>query len=161
MAKRASTGKAVEKDALHLVKLCVGADSPKDLAAWQEARALERAARGLDPRPRHTTRMRPTREAELLDGGSLYWVFRGVIRARQTLAAIEPIDCDDGLRRYDLVLEPTLIPTEAHPRRPFQGWRYLTGGDAPNDLISNRIHGAGPQDLPARLAATVAEYGVV
>ncbi len=160
MTKRDGQSKAngPETGRLHLVKLCVGADTPADLAAWQRARAVERTARGLDPRPRHTTRMRPTREAELLAGGSLYWVFRGVIRARQRLAAIEPADGPDGVRRYDLTLEPALIATAPQPRRPFQGWRYLSDDDAPADLFAPN---AGPAELPARLAATVAEYGVL
>ncbi|MEO1328508.1 MAG: DUF1489 domain-containing protein [Pseudomonadota bacterium] len=163
MSKRANLGKPVGRaeaaEGLNLVKLCVGAETPRDLAAWQTARAAERAARGVDPRPRHTTRMRPTREAELLAGGSLYWVFRGVIRARQVLAAIEPVDGPDGIRRYDLVLEPKLIATEPHPRRAFQGWRYLTAEDAPRDLL--RGYDGPVIDLPDRLAATVAEYGVL
>jgi hypothetical protein len=31
------------------------------------------------------------------------------------------------------VLDPALVPTRAHPRRAFQGWRYLEAADAPQD----------------------------
>ena len=68
---------------LNLIKLCVGADTPEDLRVWREARAK------AGHRPIVHTRNTPKRAAELLDGGSLYWVFRGVILIRQRIAAIE------------------------------------------------------------------------
>lgn len=145
---------------LNLVKLCVGADEPSDLAAWQAARAADRAQRGLDPKPRHTTRQFPRRAAELLAGGSLYWVFRGLIRARQPLIAIDPVTGDDGIRRYDLVLDPAIMLTEPAPRRPFQGWRYLTGADAPRDL-SAFGDDAAADPLPSELRDALARYGVI
>lgn len=144
---------------LHLVKLCVGAEEVEDLIAWQAARAQERARCGLDPRPRHTTRMYPRRAEELLAGGSLYWVFRGVIRARQALAAIEPVEGDDGVTRHDLVLSPQVVMTEPSPRRPFQGWRYLTEKDAPADLTQRSFEQEAA--LPLTLREAVAEYGVL
>lgn len=144
---------------LHLVKLCVGADEVADLGAWQKARSAERRAEGLDPRPRHVTRMPPRRADELLAGGSLFWVFRGVIRARQRLLAIDPIICDDGLTRYELVLDAKLTPTEPVSRRPFQGWRYLSPADAPADLDLGMAKKAA--GLPLALREAVAEYGVV
>lgn len=145
---------------LNLVKLCVGADEPSDLAAWQASRAAERARRGADPAPRHTTRQFPRRAEELLAGGSLYWVFRGLIRARQSLRAIDPVTGEDGIRRYDLVLDPQIMLTEPAPRRPFQGWRYLTAADAPRDL---RPYGddAAADPLPSALRDALARYGVV
>ena len=86
--------------ALNLVKLCVGAEGVADLAAWRAQRAAERRAAGLPPRVAHQTRQTPKRFEELLDGGSLYWVFKGRILARQRLIAIEPVS--DG-RGVDLV----------------------------------------------------------
>ena len=144
---------------LHLVKLCVGAEEVDDLITWQTARAIERTKRGLDPRPRHTTRMYPRRADELLAGGSLYWVFRGVIRARQALVAIEPVEGEDGVTRHDLVLSPKVILTEPSPRRPFQGWRYLAPKDAPADLAQRREDEDAA--LPLSLREAVADYGVL
>ena len=140
---------------LNLVKLCVGAESPSDLEAWLVARE---AAGGPGWRPRHTTRMQPKLASELLEGGSLYWVFRGAIRARQRLTAIEPVEGEDGVQRCDLVLDRKLTLTSAQPRRPFQGWRYLTGADAPADLREGATQGEG---VSPELAEALDRFGVV
>lgn len=144
--------------ALNLVKLCVGAGAPSDLAAWHRSRA---AAHGAGWTPRHTTRMQPKRADELLDGGSLYWVFKGLILARQRLLAIEPSRGADGVQRHDLVLEGRLILTRPQPRRPFQGWRYLPGAEAPADA-SSRGEGSEIEDaLPADLEQALDALGVL
>src|SRR5690606_5532447 len=64
---------------VHLLKLCVGADCVEDLVEWQAKRMEQARAEGKPPLPVHVTRMWPKREAELLDGGSLYWVFKGLV----------------------------------------------------------------------------------
>lgn len=135
---------------VNLVKLCVGADGPEDLADWQQMRFGGRPAQ-------HVTRMWPKREAELLAGGSIYWVFKGVMLARQRLVGLEERIGDDGIRRCALLLDPALIRTAAVPRRPFQGWRYLDPGDAPPDLAAERDH---DDALPPALAAELAEMGL-
>lgn len=143
---------------LHLIKLCVGTDSIEDLREWQSARAAERRARGEDPRPRHVTRMWPRRADELLAGGSLYWVIRGVVRVRQRIAALQRVTGEDGIGRCAIVLEPALIPTVPRPRGAFQGWRYLAAADAPPDI------GAAPGDepgLPPGLREALARFGVL
>ncbi|MGO9757567.1 MAG: DUF1489 family protein, partial [Roseiarcus sp.] len=75
---------------LHLIKLCVGAESIEDLEQWIAQRVAERKRRGEPALSLHVTRMTPKRGAELLDGGSLYWVIRGQLSARQRLERIEP-----------------------------------------------------------------------
>ncbi|MEM9724308.1 MAG: DUF1489 domain-containing protein [Pseudomonadota bacterium] len=142
--------------ALHLVKLCVGADGPGDLIAWHKARAARHGPRWT---PRHTTRAKPKRAAEVLAGGSLYWVFRGEIRARQRLLAVEPVTGADGVIRHDLVLEPKLVLTVAQARRPFQGWRYLAAADAPADLKRRAAEG-GEAELPEDLERALNMLGV-
>lgn len=138
---------------VNLVKLCVGAERVEDLLAWQgQARA-----RGPDGRPRHVTRMWPKRADEILAGGSLYWVFKGVILARQRILRLEEVIGADGIGRCGIVLDPMLVRTEAMSRRPFQGWRYLAAADAPRDLPRGR---ARENDLPPRLMAALAEIGV-
>lgn len=139
---------------LHLVKLCVGADSIEDLADWQAARIAERAGAGLDPRPRHVTRMWPRRQDALLAGGSLYWVIRGLILVRQRIVRLDPVTGEDGIARCALVLDPGLVRVEARPRAAFQGWRYLAAADAPADLDGGTADNPGlPQDMQAALAA--------
>lgn len=145
---------------LHLVKLCVGADSLADLAAWQASRAAQ-ARPGRDPRPVHVTRMWPRRASELLDGGSLYWVVRGAICVRQRIAELLETRGEDGIRRCAIVLDPGLVRVEARVRKPFQGWRYLEGRDAPRDLGGGTGPGSDDEDLPADLCAALAEFGLL
>lgn len=138
---------------VNLVKLCVGADSVDDLVDWQESAR----AKGPDGLPRHVTRMWPRREAELLSGGSLYWVFRGTILARQRVVRLDEVTGSDGISRCALVLDPQVHRTEPVPRRPFQGWRYLDPADSPRDLARAR-----PADdrLPMELELALSEIGV-
>ena len=139
---------------LHLQKLSVGTESVEGLAAWQ---ALGRS-RTSDGFPRHVTRMWPKREAELLDGGSIYWVIRGVVLARQRLIRLDEHVGQDGIRRCAIVYDPELVRVAATPRRAFQGWRYLKSEDAPPDLTMQK---AGEEALPADLSAKLAEIGVL
>ncbi len=118
---------------VHLIKLCVGASSLNDLAGWQAQRLDEKRRAGLKPELLHITRMTPKRAEEVLDGGSLYWVMKGFVTARQTLLELRPIE-RDGVPHCALVYDPTLITVEPRPRRPFQGWRYLNAEDAPRDM---------------------------
>lgn len=143
---------------LHLIKLCVGADSAEDLRAWQAERIAERAARGEDPRPVHVTRMWPKRAAEIAGSGSLYWVIRGMVLVRQKIAALEERTGEDGIRRCAIVLEPPLVAVEPRPKGPFQGWRYLAAKDAPRDLASGT--GAAPGEMPESLRRALADLGV-
>jgi hypothetical protein len=71
--------------ALSLIKLCVGCDSVEDLEEWIAFRLEERRRAGEPVEQWHTTRMVPTRAAELTDGGSLYWVIKGSVQCRQRL----------------------------------------------------------------------------
>lgn len=138
---------------INLVKLCVGAERVEDLIDWQNSAR----AKGPDGRPRHVTRMWPKRGAEILAGGSLYWVFKGVILARQRIVALDEVLGQDGISRCALVLDDTVVRTEAQPRRPFQGWRYLAAADAPADL---RARAAQDDALPPQLETALAEIGV-
>lgn len=119
---------------LHLIKLSVGAESVKDLKGWIAERVRQAKQKGLPARHIHITRMTPKREEELLDGGSIYWVIKGEIAAREKLLAIEPFRDKDGIGRCRLVMQPKLIPVSPRPMRPFQGWRYLDAKSAPPDL---------------------------
>ena len=118
---------------LHILKLCVGCDSVKDLEGWikQKLKALKKGARREHI---HTTRMVPKRAEEVLDGGSLYWVIRGQIMCREKIAAVRPFVDREGVGRCRLVLVPKVILVEPRPFRAFQGWRYLDPKDAPRDL---------------------------
>lgn len=144
---------------LHLVKLCVGAVSIDDLAEWQAGR-LEEARRGSgDARLFHTTFQTPKRQDELLAGGSLYWVIKGQIQVRQRLVGFAEGNKDDGSPCCLLLLDPKLVPVRPVPRRAFQGWRYLTGEDAPPDLAG--AGGRGLAAMPEQLRRELAELGLI
>jgi hypothetical protein len=138
---------------VHILKLCVGADAVEDLIDWQRTRA----AQGPDGQPRHVTRMWPRRAAEVLNGGSLYWVFKGLVLARQRILRFDEVTRADGILRCGLVLDPLIVRTEPQPRRPFQGWRYLKPEDAPRDLPPAR---KGDDPLPPDLSAALADLGL-
>ena len=141
---------------LHLIKLCVGADSIEDLADWQKGRLKELRRKGKKPELMHVTRMTPKRRDELLDGGSLYWVIKGYIAVRQQLIDLRPVT-KNGKPHCGLVYDSKLIATSRRFCRPFQGWRYLDPSDAPIDL--NEIKGA--KNLPEKLKAELAELGLL
>jgi hypothetical protein len=101
----------------------------------------------------------PKRAAELLDGGSLYWVIKGVVQGRQVIADIRPFKDDQGIGRCHLVLEPELIATRPQPRRAFQGWRYLQGSDAPDDLDGSQ--GEISPDMPAEMRKELVDLGLL
>lgn len=140
---------------LNLVKLCVGAASVEDLANWQQARVAD--LRRSNPRAHifHTTFQTPKRVAELLDGGSLYWVIKGVIQVRQRLVGIGEGVKDNGAPCCILELDDALVPVRPTPRRAFQGWRYLAEDEAPSDLGSGDARGLEtlPDEMRRELAA--------
>ena len=128
--------------ALHLIKLCVGVSEVGELADWAKQR-----------RPIVHTRQTPKRAAEILEGGSLYWVIKGQVLVRQAILAIDTIE-EGPASRCEILLEQKPYRTAPQPRRAFQGWRYLTATDAPVDLSND----AG-EDLPAELAVALRSLG--
>lgn len=144
--------------ALNLLKLCVGSDSVEDLEEWIAFRLDERRRAGEPVEQWHTTRMVPTRSAEIIDGGSLYWVIKGSVQCRQRITDIRPFTDSQGIGRCHLVLYPQVVRTEWQPRRAFQGWRYLKPADAPRDLGKGR---AGLVAMPPKLRQELAELGLL
>lgn len=138
---------------LNIIKLCVGADSVEDLTDWHRSHAHVWAPGTTE----HVTRMWPKRDEDLLNGGSLYWVIKGVIQARQRLLGLAERRGADGILRCALVLDAEVIRTENAMRRPFQGWRYLDPAESPRDLPKTR---AQDDTLPPALAAALAEIGL-
>ncbi len=144
--------------ALHILKMCVGVDEVEQLVEWQARRREEYAARGEEPVNRHYTRHVPRRATEIEDGGSLYWIMKGFVRARQRIIRIDVLrDLVDG-KRCAFVLGPELVRTELQARRPHQGWRYLEPKDAPADLpVSSYRDDA----LPPEMAAELRQLGLI
>ena len=136
---------------LHLMKLAVGIDDVEHLRQVRAARAAERGGGGWV-----YTRNRPRRDAEVLDGGSIYWVIRGQIRVRQRVTGFRG-ERDENGRRYCLIdVDRNLVPTLSRSCRPFQGWRYLMPEAAPADRTT-----AGELPLPDHLLAELRTLGLI
>jgi hypothetical protein len=129
--------------ALHMIKLVVGAATIEDLLDWRRRNAVAGQPWVL------RTRMTPKRAAEMVDGGSVYRVFKGVILCRQRILGIATVG-EGVTARCEVTLDETVVRTAPQPRRAFQGWRYLDPKDAPPDL-DERAFGDIPEDLARRL----------
>ncbi len=135
---------------VHLVKLCVGAESIQDLEDWQRARTKQKQAL------MHITRNTPKRAQEVLDGGSLYWVIKSFVCARQRIVELRPLQID-GIVHCGLIYDAQLVRVRPQPRRAFQGWRYLEAKDAPPDMK----RGSAEADMPDDMRRELAELGLL
>lgn len=143
---------------INLIKLSVGTESIHSLLEWQTiCRANNLRELGVAEHW-HTTRMRPKREAELLDGGSIYWVFKGIIQCRQKITRLDEVTGSDGIRRCRIVLDKNLHATATWPKRPFQGWRYLPPPDAPPDVT---MPSKSDVNMPQELRNALFELGLL
>ena len=150
--------------ALHLLKLAVGIESVADLARVQKARRAERRAAGEGAGTFHFTRNFPRRAEEVLDGGSLYWIIRGEIVARQRILAFEERERPGKKRkRCAIRLAADVVRTLPVAHRPIQGWRYLPAEDAPADLrdAPRAAKAKGAERLPAALARELRDLGLL
>ena len=137
---------------VHLLKIAVGAESVDQIAEWQAARK-KRLGRIM-----HFTRHYPKRVDELLDGGSMYWIVKGLVRVRQRLIGFEHTKRDNDVPACAIVLDQKLVRTQLQPRRPHQGWRYLEPADAPKDAPAGA---RGDDDLPAKMAEELRALGLL
>ncbi len=145
----------------HLLKMAVGIDSVAHLARVQKARRDARRAKGEKPLNWHFTRNFPRRAARVLDGGSMYWIIRGEIVARQTIIALEEHRRDGGRKRCAIGLATKIIRTQPVAHRALQGWRYLGSGDVPPDLAAAPPLPKGAERLPDNLARELRELGLL
>ena len=137
--------------ALHILKLCVGVNDTPELAEWQVLR-LRTVGKIW-----HITRMMPKRGEEIVAGGSLYWVIKGMVAVRQRIVEIVPFQDEEGISRCKFILDEELVAVRPQPRRPFQGWRYLKDEDAPVDLP----RGSVANDMPEQMRNELAELGLL
>ena len=142
---------------MNLIKQCVGAESIEDLEGWIAQRAAAASKAGRTYEQFHTTRQMPRARDEILDGGSLYWVIKGMIACRQVIADLDPVTDEEGISRCRIVLAQPIIRVLPRPRGPFQGWRYLKPADAPPDLDA---HGKG-EAPSAEMARELSELGLL
>lgn len=140
--------------ALHLLKVCVGIESIEHLTQVQKER------RGRRKVNYHFTRQMPQRAEEIVGSGSLYWIIKGLVRVRQPIVAIDSVVLEEDGRYCRLSLAPALVATDPQPRRPHQGWRYLTPEDAPADL-GKGPQGKGGEAMPPELLAELRSLGLL
>jgi hypothetical protein len=139
---------------IHILRRAFHAESIEDFAAWQAERRKEMKTNGQKPKTRTMLRAFPTRREELLDGGCVYWIIKGAIRARQRVLAIDQNPDPSSRRKCMIVLETKITPTVPYPVRARRGWRYLEPSAVPPDLDKA---GRGVDKLPANLAAELRE----
>ena len=143
---------------IHLIKLSVGIENIEHLARVQSARLKEIVAKGKKPQLRHLTRHMPRRQKEIMNGGSLYWVIKGVIQVRQKIIGFEATRRQNGDPACAILYETEHIRTEPKSLRAFQGWRYLPTERAPPDLVETSNYNT---DLPTEMAAELRELGLL
>lgn len=127
---------------LHLTKVAVGCAS---VEALQNRIARRVSGGGVVRVP---TRMRPKRAEELV-GGSLHWIVKHRIIARQQILRLE----DRSDERIDIVCSSELQLVPPMPKRAHQGWRYLEDADAPRGEADESGLGELPPALYGKLAA--------
>jgi hypothetical protein len=142
---------APSKMTVHLIKLCVGVDNVQELKDWQDERLKQLKRARMSVELCHRTLQAPKRRGEVLDGGSLYWVIKGVILVRQRILDLRPDSKDDGTACCGIVLDPELVTVRGRARRAFQGWRYLAPADAPPDQRLTAAEGEMPPAMRADL----------
>jgi hypothetical protein len=143
---------------VHLIKLCVGCDTMEELAVWQAERLKRLKRARKTPELCHRTLQTPRRRDEVLDGGSLYWVIKGFVLVRQRVLDLRPDAKDDGTACCGIVLDKELVATRAHPRRAFQGWRYLEVAHAPKDA---GVVDATDDDMPRGMREELRELRLI
>ena len=137
---------------LHLKKLSVGSTSIDSLREWHDE-VLARRGRII-----HVTRSFPRRAEEILPGGSIYWVIKGKMCARQLIEEFIEVERDDGGVSCGIVMTPGLIPVFEKRHRPFQGWRYLEEKDVPLDLPTDA---EGEDTMPMEMAEELRDLGLL
>jgi hypothetical protein len=127
---------------LNISKVAVGCTSLDVLRKRQQLRVSE----GIVP---IVTRHRPKRADELI-GGSLYWIVKHRITARQRIVGF----AESAERKTIIQLDAEIVPVRAWPKRAHQGWRYLTPDDAPADFDgAEDALAVLPPELLGKLAA--------
>lgn len=140
---------------LHIIKLCYGWDSIDVLEERIRDRVKLARSQGDSDDMAVQTRMEPKRASEVLAGGSLYWVIKSQIVARQEVIDIRPFADGGGVKRCLIIVKPELVRTAPRPRKPFQGWRYLEATDAPPDLRNSDA------EMPEEMRKELARLGLL
>ena len=138
--------------------MSVGIENIQQLERKQEQHLSDFKSRGETSELIHITRNTPRRAAEVLEGGSIYWVIKRSIQVRQLIIDIRHSEIIKGKKSCALILKPELIRTEIRKIRAFQGWRYFSVDDAPEDLRAPTTSG---DDVPIALVDELKLLGLI
>ena len=144
---------------LNLIKLCVGIESLEQLEQNRAEQIRHAEASGVAPVSIHRTRSFPRRATEILNGGSLYWVIKGKVSARQRIERLDEVETGEGRPRCGIVLDAKVVRVVPRPHRAFQGWRYLEEDKAPQDLYE--AAGDIDADMPHEMQAELRRLGIL
>ena len=144
---------------VNIVKLAVGVQSVEELSLIQR-RFLNQSVNQENNCFYHSTKLMPKKHEAIVKSGSLYWVIKGVICARQKIVAIIKQEDSDGVKRCKIFLNDTIIKTTPIRKRPFQGWRYLKKNKTPAD-IANPVTGTFDDDIPLEVQQKLLEVGLL
>jgi hypothetical protein len=134
---------------LHL-KVFPNRESLEDLARWQNACLKDKKKKKQPLLLKHITRLMPKRRDEILDGGSIYWVIKGRIVARQKIVDLKPVQ-KSGRSHFAITYEPKLTLVAPRRTQQIKGWRYLAAKDAPRDIAADKAAKNLPEDLKVEL----------
>ena len=137
---------------LHLMKMAAGVREYPQLEASMRSRGNPVAVR---------TRNMPKRVDEIVPGGSMFWVFRGAVMARQPIVGIEAGSYGDGSKCAVILLEPELFRVVPMPKPAFQGWRYVEPAAAPADVGAAGVAASGIEGLPDAMRRELAMLGLI
>ena len=144
---------------INIVKLAVGVQSVEELALIQR-RFLNQSRTQTSKGFYHSTKLMPKKHEAIVESGSLYWVIKGVICARQKIVEIIKQEDPDGIKRCRIYLENSIIKTTPIRKRPFQGWRYLKKNNTPADII-DPVTGSFDDDIPLEVQRQLLEVGLL
>ena len=102
------------------------------------------------------TTFKPQRFEELIEKGSLYWIIKGRILARQKILGFESYIGDGNRKRTIIILDKDVIETQRHAHRPFQGWRYLADSDIPQDIDTQAY-----KEIPEEVLSEMQDLGLL
>ena len=149
----------MSEQTVNIVKLAVGIQSVEELALIQR-RFLNQAGALANNGFYHSTKLMPKKHEAIVKSGSLYWVIKGVICARQKIVAITKQEDSDGIKRCKIFLNDTIIKTTPIRKRPFQGWRYLKRNKTPADIV-DPVTGTFDDDIPLEVQQKLLEVGLL
>ena len=141
---------------VHLLRMAVRIESIAHLSEIQAERMASTKGKRLFTYSRNV----PRQTDKLIDGGSIYWVVKHLIRVRQKIIGIEQGTNDEGRKFCAIELKPHHTLLEPRRQKAFQGWRYLKPEDAPIDLPAGAVS-AVAADMPPEMKAELRELGLI